>query len=251
MTSPLSHCANVNLPESLESLLQGFLEAAKSSFGEDLTSILLFGSGAEGKLRPSSDLNLLIVLKRFDKAKVDEFREPWRAARVAGQISAMFVLESELPSAAEAFAVKFDDIARRKRVLFGPDLIEGLTTSRAAKIQRLRQILMNFILRTRERYASLSLREEQLAGVVANAAGPLRSAAATLLELEGAPAAASPKEALEKLSSALGDQRWSSSLEALSAARNSGALPAGAAAQTVFDLMDLAQALHRRSFSLS
>lgn len=211
-------------------------------------SILLFGSGAEGRLRLTSDLNLLIVLKRFEKAQVDSFREPWRAASVAGQVSAMFVLESELPAAAEAFAVKFDDIARRRRVLFGSDPMAGLNTSRTAKIQRLRQVLMNFMLRLRERYTSLSLREEQLASVLANAAGPLRSAAATLLELEGTPVD-SPKEALERVASSL--EGSAPTLELISNARISRTVPAGAAGPALFRLIALAEAMQSRTDKLS
>ena len=46
---------------------------------------------------------------------------------------AMFVLESEAPTVAEVFAVKFGDIARRCRVLFGqfPSGLSGI--SREAK----------------------------------------------------------------------------------------------------------------------
>ena len=233
------------LPPEAETLLANLVGSARNCFLDDLVSIVLFGSGAEGRLRATSDLNLLFVLKRFSQDRADAFREPWRLACVAGRASAMFVLESELPAAAEAFAVKFDDIGRRRRVLFGADVIAGLTTSRAAKIQRLRQVLMNFTLRLRERYTSLSLREEQLAVVIADAAGPLRSVAATLLELEGH-AVSSPKTALEQVAGVLPGADWPQILELMTTARQSRSLPAGVAGPTVFRLMELAAALQNR-----
>jgi hypothetical protein len=58
---------------------------------------------------------------------------------------------------------------------------------RAPEIFRLRQILLNLTLRLREAYVSRGQRAEQVVRVLADALGPLRAAASTLLELEGAP----------------------------------------------------------------
>jgi predicted nucleotidyltransferase len=231
-------------------LLENLVEAANRCFGDHLVSVILFGSGAEGRLRMTSDLNLLFVLRKFEKDRVDAFREPLRVARVAGKASAMFVLEAELPAAAEAFAVKFDDIGRRHRVLYGPDAIARLVIPRAAKIARLQQVLLNLSLRLRERYAAASLREEQLAGVIAEMSGPLRAAAATLLELEGA-AASSPKEAFEKFVLSTNDQQAARVPSEITEARKTHALPPGAAGSLAFQLMALAEALRSRAERLN
>jgi predicted nucleotidyltransferase len=185
--------ALAEMPSPTKRAVADLVEAAKQSFQDDLSSVVLFGSGAEGRLRATSDLNLMVVLKRFQQERADKFREPLRLAHVAAQAAVMFVLESELTAAAEAFAVKFGDIARRYRLLFGDFPTALLTVSPEAKKQRLRQVLMNLSLRLRRSYVVASLREEQLAVVIAETAGPLRTAAATLLELEGRPVA-SPKD---------------------------------------------------------
>jgi hypothetical protein len=226
-------------------MLTDLVESAAKSLGDDLRSIVLFGSGAEGRLRATSDLNLLVVLKRFDKDRIDAFRESLRVACVAGRASAMFVLESELPAAAEAFAVKFDDIGRRRCVLYGDDLIAGLVVSRASRKQRLQQVLMNITLRLRHQYAMASLREEQLVTIIADQAGPLRAAAATLLELEGQPAD-SPKQAMERIAQGLEGTDWPETLHRISEARESQQLPPGVAGPLMFRLMALAEEMRRR-----
>ena len=231
------------LPAHVEQLLGNLVDSAKRNFGEDLVSILLFGSGAEGRLRVTSDLNLVFVLRRFDKKQVDGFREQLRVAYVAQRASAMFVLESELESAAEAFAVKFDDIARRHRVLYGDNPISKLAPSRQARIRRLEQILMNLTLRLRERYAATSLHEESLPGVIADAAGPMRSAAATLLDLEGA-AVTNAREALEQVAATV--EGSASALEIIKQARREGQVAIGCAAPALFSLMALADAMRAR-----
>jgi len=245
-----SETALEQLPEQVRQLLNGLTDAARQSFGQDLVSLVLFGSAAEGRLRPTSDLNLLIILKRFERGAVDTFREPLRLAQVAARATAMFVLEPELPLAAEAFAVKFADIARRHCVLHGEDIVAHLTASREARKLRLRQVLMNLTLRLRERYATASLREEQLAIVIAEAAGPLRAAAFTLCELEGQ-VASSPRAALEKVTATLEGADWGRLLEAITQARQSRSLPAGTGPAVLFDLIWLGAAMQARTERLT
>jgi len=183
-------------------------------------------------------------------ARVDALREPLRAAQAALKLQAMLLLEEEVGPAAEAFAVKFSDIRERHKLLWGSDPFAGLQPSRAAMLTRLRQILLNFILRARERYALVSLREEQLAAPIAEAAGPLRSAAALILSLEGR-AAPSPKAALETLAAEIDRTRFVETLANLSRARDEAALPAGAGRPTLLALIELAQALRERAARLS
>jgi predicted nucleotidyltransferase len=233
------------LAPTVQQMLADLVESASNSFADDLRSVVLFGSGAEGRLRATSDLNLLVVLKRFDKDRIDAFREPLRVAYVAGHASAMFLLESELPAAAEAFAVKFDDIGRRRCVLYGDDPIAGLVVTRESKRLRLHQVLMNITLRLRQQYAVASLREEQLAKVIADQAGPLRAAAATLLELEGQPVD-SPKQAMERITQGLEGADWPETLRRITEARESQRLPPGIAGPLMFRLMALAEEMRRR-----
>ena len=240
---------DLGLPLDVSQALAEFAESAKETLGPDLTSMILFGSAAEGRLRATSDVNVMLVLARFDPARIDALREPLRTAHALIRLSAMLILESEVPAAAEAFAVKFTDIRERHKLIHGKDVLSGLAPSRAAKLARLRQILLNFILRARERYALISLREEQLATLVADAAGPLRSAAALILALEGRPET-SPKAALERIATETDAGRYREALAALSSARDAAALPPGTGRPTALALIDLAQALRERSGKL-
>ena len=205
--------------------------------------MVLYGSAAEGRLRATSDVNVVVVLRRFDRAKVDALREDFRVAQAAIRLEAMFLLDSEIAAAAVEFASKFDDIRRRHVVLAGDDPFSALEIPRDALVRRLRQTLLNLTLRLRQKYVERSLREEQAALTVADAAGPLRASAAAILELEGTPAA-SPKAALETLAGQLGRADL---LPHLSEAREQRAIPAGRAAETLFLTIELARALAERA----
>ncbi len=234
------------ISERVEAELQVFLKAAQGAWGDDLAAAVLFGSAAEGRLRATSDVNLLLVLKRFTRERADRMREAYRVARAAIRLVVMFVLEDELPAVVSAFAVKFDDILSRHRVLLGDDPFAGLEIERDRMLALLRQVLLNLRLRLRERYALVSLREEQLVQVVGDTAGPLRSSAATILKLEGAPAE-SPKAALARIVDELDEARLAEALALLSEARESSALPAGTAPALLFDLMELTDRLLARA----
>ena len=233
------------LPAEVEQSINAFVESAKSAFGSELLSVVIYGSAAEGRLRATSDVNMLLVLKQFDPAHADRLREPLRLAHASAQLNAMFLLEAEVPAAMEAFAVKFADIVARHRVLFGRDPFANLALPRDALIRRLKQVLLNLQLRLRERYVLLSLREEQLALVIADAAGPLRSSAASLLHLEGHEAPA-PKEALEKVVQDMNDANLSAALHEVSAAREERQLSPGKASPTLMGLIEMTQRLRER-----
>lgn len=237
-----------DLPPNVARVLTDFCNAACQAFGDELRAIVLYGSAAEGRLRPTSDVNLLLVLSRFDPNRAADLREPLRLGQTAIKLTTMFLLEAEIAAAAEAFAVKFADISQRRRVLYGADPFAKLAIPRSAELMRLKQTLLNLTLRWRESFVARGLREEQLAAVIAEAAGPLRACAAALLALEGAPAA-SPKEALEQIVSALPLEK--TVLVNLTEARQNRLLPAGTAGAALFQLIELAQAMHKRVASLS
>ena len=53
------------LPKPVAAGLAEFLGAARDTLSADLVSAVLFGSAADGRLAPTSDVNLLLVLQTF------------------------------------------------------------------------------------------------------------------------------------------------------------------------------------------
>ena len=234
------------LPEEIQRHLEVFVAAARNTFGPDLVAAVLFGSAADGQVRATSDVNLLLLLKRFTPPAADALRGPLRLAHAAIDLQVMFLLESELTQAADAFAVKFADIIARHKVLHGVDPFASLRTNRDAVLRRLRQVLLNQQLRMRERYLLLSLNEEQLAGAIADAAGPLRSSAASMAQLEGK-SGLSGKQALEAFVDQLGEPVLHAALQAMSAARETAHLAPGQALPAFTSLMAITERLREHA----
>src|SRR5258708_2030395 len=137
------------LPAPVAAMLDMFLASAREALSSDLVSAVLFGSAAEGRLGPTSDVNLLLVLRDFAPARIGRMRDVLLTAEAAIKLRVMFLLESEVTSAAEFFAQKFADILRRHRTIYGADVLTALKAPRHAEIFRLKQILLNLTLRLR------------------------------------------------------------------------------------------------------
>ena len=54
--------ATHDLPSHVHRVLEEFIAVARQICGDALRSVVLYGSGAEGKLRATSDVNLVLVL---------------------------------------------------------------------------------------------------------------------------------------------------------------------------------------------
>jgi predicted nucleotidyltransferase len=242
--------AGLEVPENVRRILTDFVRTARECFAADLLSVVLYGSAAEGQMRTTSDVNLLLVLDRFDFTAAERLSDSLRLAEAAVGLKVMFLLETEVADAATAFALKFSDIHERHIVLFGRDPFGVVAIPREAKIFRLKQVLRNLILRMREALVRSVGQEERRALLIAEFAAPLRSAAVTLLELENAAPAASPKAALEQVAANIDRAAFTDALATLSAARSQRPLLGGAAGATMQRLIELGTKMHESASRL-
>lgn len=234
--------------EAADAAIEHFVAALREGFGDDLRSVVLFGSAAEDRLRSTSDVNVIVVLRRFESARAAAVGDAARLARAAVRLAPMFLLESEIGEASADFAVKFADVLRRRRVVFGDDPFMDLGITRDAELRRLRQVLMNLVLRLRE---SLVLAPpDRLPMVLADSAGPLRASAASLRALSGEVALA-PREALAKLASDLAIPNAQDALALVSAVREGGAAPAAEVREALSTVIEIARAMHVRAVRLA
>lgn len=233
---------------TVERSLSDLVEVLREAFAEDLHAVVLFGSGAEDRLRPTSDVNLIVVLRRIDAARGARAADAVRLAHAVARVETMFLLDSEIAAAATDFAVKFADISRRRRVLLGDDPFASLSIPRAAEIRHVEQVLLNLTLRLRER--ALVASDERLAEILADAAGPLRAAAASIVALSGGRPVA-PREALAQLAPTLGVSGAEAALTLVSAAREARPVAPDAARAAMWTTMDIARALRDRAARLA
>jgi hypothetical protein len=235
-----------DLPPAVAVLLEEFVATLLQAAGSKLDAVILFGSAAEGRLRSTSDVNLLVVTEGLTLAQLDSVRLSLLAGRSAAGLTVMFLEKSELAHAMEAFAVKFTDIKARHRVLYGSSPLDSVEISRDAAIRRIRQVLLNLTLRLRERYVIDGEHEERLARILAEITGPIRASAAALLALKDDRTLA-PKAALEDL---VAGGEWDQTLQGISAVHRGEHLPSGATRRLFGDVLRLLTALDAAAYAL-
>ena len=108
----------------LEQRVELITKRFKQTFGDDLSSLILFGSAVGGQWHPDrSDLNLLAVFGSDELSILD------RAAALKGlflkhNVSCLWFREVGLPRSADVFPIELLDLKLRRRVLHGDDIIE-------------------------------------------------------------------------------------------------------------------------------
>src|SRR3569832_1156209 len=113
-----------DLPPSVAMILQEFIATLAAS--RALESVILFGSAAEGRLRSTSDVILLVIAQDWTLEQLDAARLPLRSGRAAAGLTVMFLKSAEIAAAVASFAVKFADIKARHRVLLGKSPFDAL-----------------------------------------------------------------------------------------------------------------------------
>ena len=58
----------MKIPKNVELAIKEFVEACKKKFGDDLVSIVLFGSYARGDFKETSDVDLLVIAKNLPES---------------------------------------------------------------------------------------------------------------------------------------------------------------------------------------
>lgn len=106
------------------------IDDLRSTHRENLVSVVLYGSAAAGDFVPNqSDYNLLIALNKIGPADLRQAHACIREwTRLGHPVPAYFTV-NELQNAADVFPIEFHQMTDAHKVLFGPDVLDGLKIS--------------------------------------------------------------------------------------------------------------------------
>ena len=111
--------------EALKNLVERLHDAAR----ENLESVILYGSAARGDFHEAhSDLNVLCVLRSLratELGQVSAVVKWWTS--VQRQPPPLFFSAEELRQSADVFAIEILDMQQSHRVLYGTDLVAGIS----------------------------------------------------------------------------------------------------------------------------
>jgi predicted nucleotidyltransferase len=158
-----------------EEKLAEFTRRLREAAGENLQSIVLYGSAARGDYHhQKSDLNLLCVLqsaKAADLARLAGIIHWW-----SGQLKEpppQFFTAEELQHCADVFAIELLDIGRSHKVLFGSDPVAGIEVPMNLHRLEVEHDLRSLLQKLRIHFVHYSENEAQLREIYAKSVSGL------------------------------------------------------------------------------
>ena len=116
----------LSLPEKLKDTLNEFIIRLKNTYGEELISIVLYGSGASGEFTTRySNVNLLVILKDTSLDNLNKISTLITRHKFQ-MIKPLFFSEGYIKRSIDVFPIEFLDMKENHIVLHGKDVLSSL-----------------------------------------------------------------------------------------------------------------------------
>lgn len=165
---------------------EGFIDDLKATHGENLASVILYGSAAAGDFVPQqSNYNLLIALHRITPEDLRNAHASVREWLKMGHPVPIYFTVSELSEAADVFPIEFHRMETARKVLFGTDVLADVKISDENLRHQTEYELRSKLIRLRRRYIPASSSVEGLTGLMAESVSSFAALFGAILILRG------------------------------------------------------------------
>ena len=170
----------------VQSSLDNLVEDLRSTHGDNLASVVLYGSAASGDyVELRSDYNLLIALHRITPADLRLAQAPMRNWQRLGHPLPVYFTAGELSDAADVFPIEFHQMERARVVLYGLDPFEGLSFSDANLRHQTEYELRSRLIQLRRLYIPASVSVERLTALLGDSLASFAALFRPVLMLHG------------------------------------------------------------------
>lgn len=174
------------LDTKTEQVIEKFTHEIQTLYGDDLVSLILYGSAAGADFVPDrSDLNFLVVLKRVTPEalrKAMPLVRAWHRQKIA---TPLFVDPEFLQSSLDLFPIEFLDMQEQHRLLAGTDILLDLEISPKNLRLQCEEELKGKLLNLRRAYLETAGRVEALEGLMTRSLKSFLTVVRHLLRLKG------------------------------------------------------------------
>lgn len=166
--------------------LDGLVSDLRSTHGDNLASVVLYGSAAAGdQVELRSDYNLLIVLNRITPEDLRLAQAPMREWQRLGNPLPVYFTVEELSDAADVFPIEFHQMANARIVLLGRDPFEFVKLSDAHLRHQAEYELRSKLIQLRRLYIPASVSVEKLSHLMSDSLASFASLFRAVLMLNG------------------------------------------------------------------
>jgi predicted nucleotidyltransferase len=149
--------------------LNGLLRDLRETHGENLASVVLYGSAAAGDdIELRSDYNLLVTLNRITPEDLRLAQAPMREWRRLGHPLPVYFTTEELSDAADVFPIEFHQMANARVVLYGQDPFELIKLSDSNLRHQAEYELRSKLIQLRRMYIPASVSIDKLCDLMSD-----------------------------------------------------------------------------------
>lgn len=150
---------DLQLPKFVEHEFKEFCRGIVEIYGDDCLSILVYGSVARHEYFPErSDVNVLIVLRNADLETLGKAIDVVHRGRAGCKVTPFFMTPGDIETSTDVFPIKFYDMKDHYHVVYGKDVLDGLTISDDHLRLELEQEMKILLLELRQFYVQRAKR---------------------------------------------------------------------------------------------
>src|SRR5438477_6762713 len=166
--------------------LDTLVENLRAAHGDNLASIVLYGSVAAGDhISQHSDHNLLIALNRITSEDLRLAQNALRDWLKSGQPTPVYFTVAELKRAADVFPIEFLQMEKARKVLYGRDPFEFVEISQANLRHQTEYELRTKLIQLRRLYIPASSSVEKLCALMSDSLASFAALFRAVLILHG------------------------------------------------------------------
>ena len=188
----------LNLPLKLKIKLDDFCAALKKIYGEELISVILYGSAAGREfLHKVSDLNVMVVLS---SAGLEDLKKSAGLLRKFNAIKPVYLDQDYMLNSLDIFPIEFLDMRESYQVLYGKDVLTDLLIDTRNLRFQCEQELKSKLLGLRQAYLRAHGNTTAMKDILVEAFTSVLHLARNVLRVRGEKPPHNRKELLARLS---------------------------------------------------
>src|SRR2546423_13391043 len=151
----------------VQDALNHLIEDLRATHGDNLSSVVLYGSAAAGDhIELRSDYNLLIALRRIAPEDLRLAQAPMREWQRLGHPLPDYFTVEELRDAGDVFPIEFHQMERARVVLYGADPFEFVTLASENLRHQTEDEMRSKFIQLRQLYIPASVSVERLSALM-------------------------------------------------------------------------------------